>query len=149
MKAIFVTLLAVLFWVLVGHFFSSFSISITAFYLPIVFAVIAITIGKETNKYIYIAICFVLILLHDYLFRLYGGGIHDDAGRAICEIVFYATLVTSTITLLFLKIIHSSKRNELKPASKLNASKILLDVIFVLSLSIITILFFRQFNISV
>lgn len=148
MKAIIAILLAVLFWVLVGHFFSSFSISITAFFLPISFALVSFTIGKETNKYIYIAVCFILILLHDYLFRLYGGGIHDDAGRAICEIVFYVTLITSTITLLIIKILDSSKRSEMKSASKPNLVKMLFDIIFVLALSAITLLFFRKFNIS-
>jgi hypothetical protein len=149
MKAILVTLIAVLFWVLLGHFFPSLSISLTAFYLPIVFVVIAITVGKQVSKYLYTVICFVLILLYDYLFRLYGGGIHDDAGRGICEIVFYATLVTSTIALLCIKILDTSKRNELNAKNKLNAKKILLDIIFVLALSVITLLFFRRFNISI
>jgi hypothetical protein len=149
MKAIIAIILAVLFWVLVGHFFSSFSISITAFFLPILFALVAFTIGKETNKYIYIAVCFILVLIHDYLFRLYGGGIRDDAGRGICEIVFYGTLITSTIALLIIKILESSKRSKLKSASKLNGIKILFDIIFVLGLSAVTLLFFRKFNISI
>ena len=146
MKAILVVLLGVLVWVLVGHFSPSLSIFLTAFYLPILFVTVAFSIGKETNKYIYAVICFVLVLLYDYLFRLYGGGIHDDAGRGICEIVFYATLITSTITLLIFKISDSSKRDEMKSANKLNIKTILLDVFFVLSLSIITLLFFRKFN---
>lgn len=149
MKAIFVTILGVLFWVLIGHFFSSFSISITAFFLPILFALVAFTIWKEINKYIYITVCFILVLIHDYLFRLYGGGIHDDAGRGICEIVFYGTLITSTITLLIIKFLDSSKRGVLKSANKLNGLKILFDIIFVLGISAVTLLFFRKFNISV
>jgi hypothetical protein len=144
MKAIFVTFLAILFWAFVGHFFSSFTISTTAFYLPIVFFVIAVTIGKEANKYIYICLCFALILLNDYLFRLYGGGIHDDAGRGICELVFYATLIISTLVLLVLKILDSSKKSKLKVAKK-----IFLDVFFILALSLLTLLFFIKFNISI
>ena len=144
MKPIFFISLAILSWAFVGHFFSSFTISTTAFYLPIVFIVIAVTIGKEINKYVYIGLCFALILLNDYLFRLYGGGIHDDAGRGICEIVFNATLIISTLALLFLKILHSSRKSELK-----RAKKTLYDVIFVLALSLITLLSFRRFNINI
>jgi len=144
MKATFVSFLAILFWALVGHLFSSFTISTTAFYLPIVFIIISVTIGKDTNKYVYIGLCFALILLNDYFFRLYGGGIHDDAGRGICEIVFYATLIISTLVLLLLKIMDSSKKSELKVTKR-----IFLDVLFVLALSLITLLFFRRFNISI
>jgi hypothetical protein len=147
MKATFVTLLAVVFWVLIGHFFSSFSISITAFYLPILFVLVAFTIGKRTNKYIYTLVSFVLLLLQDYLFRLYGGGIHDDLGRAICEIVFYATLLTSTIALLVVKLLDSNIKNELKHSNRPTIKKTFVDVFFVLAISIITLLFFRKFNV--
>lgn len=144
MKTIFFISLAILSWAFVGHFFSSFTISTTAFYLPIVFIVIAVTIGKETNKYVYIGLCFAMVLINDYLFRLYGGGIHDDAGRGICEIVFYATLIISTLALLFLKILDSSRKSKLT-----ETNKIFFDVFFILALSLITLLFFRRFNINI
>lgn len=144
MKAIIVSFLAILFWTLIGHLFSSFTISVTAFYLPIIFISISVTIGKNINKYVYIGFCFALILFNDYLFRIYGGGIHDDAGRGICEIVFYLTLIISTPILLFIKIIDCINRNEAN-----FTKRIFLDVLFVLALSSITFIFFRRFNISI
>jgi hypothetical protein len=129
MKAILITLLAVLTWVLVGYFFPTLSISLTVFYLPILFVIVTLSI--ETNKYLYIAICFVLVLLNDYLFRIYGGGIHDDAGRALCELVFYTTLVTSTVTLIIIKIIDSNAK--LKSPRNFKVTQIVLDIVFVLA----------------
>lgn len=144
MKAISLNIIAVLLWVAIGHFFSSFVISLTAFYFPIIFIALAMTVGKKTHKYVYIIVCFILLLINDYLFRIYGGGIHDDAGRGICEIVFYATLTTSALSLLFLKIIDSSKKDNVKLAPK-----IFIDILFIVLMSLATLLFFRNFNISI
>jgi hypothetical protein len=140
MKAFFFTFLAVLFWALVGHFFSSFTISTTAFYLPIIFIVIAVTIGKETNKFVYIGLCFMSILLNDYLFRLYGGGIHDDAGRGWCELIFYITLFTTTITMLYVAYTMIKEKEQ---------SKILLYFGYVIVCAFASYLLFKNFSVNI
>jgi hypothetical protein len=142
MKAILIVIVACIFWILVGHFAPLVSIFATAFYLPLVFG-IAFYIDRKINKYGYVVFCFLSILLNDYLFRIYGGGIHDDAGRGICEIVFYATLITSTITLLAIKMTHKNTNKSLTFKTKV------INALFVLSLSMLTFCFFRNFNISI
>jgi hypothetical protein len=81
------------------------------------------------------------------LFRIYGGGLHDDAGRGLCEIVFYITSITLTVALVVLKIRNS--KNKLKAGDKLRVGQVAMDVFFVLVVSIIALFFFRQFNIFI
>lgn len=147
MKAIFTAITGILVWVLVGHFLPSLSIFLTAFYLPALFAFAPIFANKSANNYVYTAVCFALVLLSDYLFRIYGGGEHDDAGRGICELVFYASLGTSTITLAVLKVIDSVRKNN--SANRLNITKMIIDVSLVFVLSVATLLFFRRYNVHV
>ena len=149
MKTIFVSFIWVLFWIIIGHFFSSVFISLTTFSTPIVFVLISKSIGRHFNKYVYVIVCFVLLLLQDYLFRIYGGGIHDDAGRGICELLFYSTLITSTIALFFIKIFGTLNKNDKKDKNKINYRIIILDVIFVFVISVLTYLFFRRFNLFI
>ena len=149
MKTIIINILGVFAWILIGHFFPSFSLMLTAFYLPILFLSVGLSMYKDINMYIYSAICFGLVLMQDYLFRLYGGGIHDDAGRALCEIVFYTTLTTVTIALLCLTIIVNNKMKKLRNENKLASQIKFLNILFVFIFSLITFLLFRQFNIFI
>lgn len=138
MKAIRTVLLVVIVWSFVGHFYPVASISLTALFLPVTFFYSKKVFGKSMNGYVYSLFGFGVILLNDYLFRLFGGGLHDDTGRGICEIVFYGTLLTSTISLAILQI-QSSERGKSKFYSML----------FVLLTALITFLIFRSYNVFI
>lgn len=111
MKAIFLNVLFTVAWVIVGHFFGVFSLFFSFVFFPLLYLVSAYQINYNLSSVIVIPFCFLLILLNDYLFRFYGGGIHDDAGRGLCELIFYLTFTTTTIAMFFVayKIANNDK----------------------------------------
>jgi hypothetical protein len=147
MKAILISILSVIVWVFIGHFFPVFTLSLTAVFFPLVFILVMKFFIESINIYVHTLLAFILLLLQDYLFRIYGGGLHDDAGRGLCEIVFYITSITLTVALVVLKIRNS--KNKLKAGDKLRVGQVAMDVFFVLVVSIIALFFFRQFNIFI
>lgn len=138
MKAILTVLLVAIIWSFVGHFYPVASISLTALLLPVTFFYSKKVFGKSVNGYVYSLFGFGVVLLNDYLFRIFGGGLHDDAGRGICEIVFYATLLTSTISLAILQM-QGSERGKVKVYSTL----------FIMLIASITFLIFRNYNVFI
>jgi hypothetical protein len=146
MKAYVINIIGILFWVVIGHFFPSDCLFITPFYIPLLFLFVGLLFCKETNMYRYTAFCFIMLLLNDLLFRFFGGGTHDDVGRAICEIVFYTTFSTTTLSLLIVKLIMSNKKSKLEPSGKLTPKIILVDILYIFSVSIVSLLFFYLVN---
>jgi hypothetical protein len=133
MKAILTVLLFVIVWCFVGHFHPSVSLSMTALLLPITFFVSKKIFGKSLNRFIYSVFSFGIILVNDYLFRLFGGGIYDDAARGLCDISFYLTLLISTIFLMILQI-----QNSERGKSKIYGG------LFVLAIASITLFIFKN-----
>jgi hypothetical protein len=112
MKALILNILFTLAWAVIGHYFGIFSLFFSFIVFPLMF-VLSAYLGKHNlSSLIVIPFCFSVILINDYLFRIYGGGIHDDAGRGLCELIFYATFSTSTIALLFVAF-KLAKQNKL------------------------------------
>jgi hypothetical protein len=145
MKSILLIIVGVLVWILIGHLFAPIAFALTAFYLPILFVLVGFRYGKNTNIYIYTLLCFILILIHDYALRLYGSGIHDDAGKGYCESAFYYTLLTSTISLLYFSILTINKKDKAVNINNSNFKIFLPAIIFVIGVSIITYLFYVKF----
>lgn len=138
MKALFAVLLVVIVWCFVGHFYPVVSISMTFLLLPATLFISKRMFGKSLNGYVYSLFGFGVILLNDFLFRFFGGGLHDDAGRGVCEIIFYATLLLGTISLLTLQF---------QDVNKVKAK--IYGVLFVLTLALITLFIFRTYNVFI
>jgi len=143
-KIAIIMIIAVFAWVIIGYFNSTFSIYATALFLPILFSIVSLHVGNTLSKYFFTFLSFSLILIHDYLFRIFGGGIHDDAGRGICEIVFITTLIISTIALIIISAYNYSKQYTLDSNVKL--VNLMLEILFILIVSTFSLIFFRNFN---
>ena len=139
--------IAVLAWVIIGYLNSNISIYATALFLPILFSAVTLHVGNTLSKYFFIFLSFSLILIHDYLFRLFGGGIHDDAGRGICEIVFMITLIISTLVLIIISVYNHIRQYTL--ISNIKIGSLMFDIVFILLVSMSSLIFFRNFNISI
>jgi hypothetical protein len=116
----------ILAWILVGHFFPTLWIFAGPFFIPVIISVMFF-VKKSFNSYLFVLWGYAMLLLNDYLFRLYGGGIHDDAGRGIMEIAFYVTLVLASVCLIASTMIVSSREEGESGRAKLirNVSVIL------------------------
>lgn len=149
MKAIICNLCFLLVWIIVGHFFPIFYLVMTGLIYPFLFILTAILLKYNLNGFIVIPFGFILIYTSDYLFRIYGGGIHDDVSRGLCEIVFYFTLLTTTIALEFVLYICTKQRNAQKNINKIGKIKIFMNICYVLIISLITLLIFWQTTIFI
>lgn len=110
MKAIVTNIVVILAWALIGHYLGLISFFFSFIILQVTFAISTYLIKSKLGGAFVIPFCYVAILCNDYLFRIFGAGIHDEPSRGWCELVFYFTLSTSTITLLPIAY-HLSKRN--------------------------------------
>lgn len=145
MKSIVFSVAFLVVWITVSHFFPTINLIFAFLAYPSLFIGLSFLFKNSINSYFLILFYFSIILGNDFLFRLYGGGILDDAGRGWCELVFYMTLITSTIALFVVKI----RDRKLKEGDKFVAGKIAIDVSFVLVFSVITFLIFRNYNIFI
>lgn len=141
MKALLLNISALLVWVIIGHFSPSISLFSTFIFFPAVFILTALYIKYSISAYVIVPFCFTLIYLNDYLFRIYGGGIHDDAGRAWCELTFYITLFTTTISMFF--VMYATLK-----LGKIGFAEILKIGSYVVILSILTLLIFRKTSVN-
>lgn len=98
MKVIAANVLFVMIWVLIGHY------AVVFLYTPIFFGLLY---GISHWRYKYgvsefavIPFSYALILLDDYLFRLYACGNHDDEGKGWFALIFGITLIVTTLILL-------------------------------------------------
>lgn len=109
-------------WIVIGHFYPTITLFSSYLVLPIVFLFTAFFIKYRTSGYFVVPFCFSLILIHDWLFRIYSGGEHDDLGRAWCESMFYSTWKYTSISLVItmLKCSYDLKRLSLSKNKKMN-----------------------------
>jgi len=86
---------------------------------------------------------FLIILLNDYLFRLFGWGTHDEEGKAWYELFFYLTYITTIFAILFIS--YFQYRSEILNNKK---SKYFFISELILS-SLTTLLVFKFFNVFI
>jgi hypothetical protein len=101
MKAIAINILCAVIWSFLGHYLGIISHFFSFIYFPFLFIVSAYFIKFKLNSVIVIPFCYSLIVLNDYLFRIFGGGIHDDVGKGLCDLIFNITILTTTISMFF------------------------------------------------
>jgi hypothetical protein len=139
MKAIILNILFVIVWGFFGHYLPSVTLFTTFFTYPFFILFSANYMEQNLSKLFFIPLCFLVLLFNDYLFRILGGGIHDDAGRAWCELSFYITFSVSTIALLFLAYKFSEE----------NKLKWFYNSFLVAGSALITYFVFMKFNIKI
>ena len=144
MKSIAFSVAFLVVWIVVSHFFPIVNLAFAFLVYPSLFILGSYFFRNSISSYAQIPFYFSIILGNDFLFRLYGGGIHDDAGRGWCELVFYMTLATSTLALIVVKV--SDSKSKIKVGDKLRMGQIVMDVSFVFAISIIVFFFYKRFN---
>ena len=132
-----------------GHYFPSVNLIFTFLIYPVLFIFSAYLFNYNFSGFVIIPFCFIMILVNDYLFRIYGGGLHDDAGRGWCELVFYLTLLTCTISLVFVMINCTKLVNASHGIKEVSFFQITRDLCFVLLLSLITLCIFHNTSIYI
>ena len=149
MKTLILNTLFVILWTIIGYFYPTITLFTSYIVFPIVFILIAFCCKTKISRFIIILFSFALILIHDYLFRIFGGGTHDDAGRAWCELMFYSTWKYSSIALILNMLKFNYKISKQSFKKKLRYLILTRDVIYVLVLSAITYYFFKNVNIYI
>jgi hypothetical protein len=138
LKAITIPLTVLGIWIIIAHFFPSGVILGHFIFFPFL-----LLIGgalSEWPGYLFIPFGYALLLLSDYLLRLFAGGTHDDEGRGWMELSFYITLASSTITLTMISLIMT------KRVRTLHAKLIFMNILSVLACASLTLLFFCAFS---
>lgn len=82
-----------------GHFLPPFSLFTTFMYMSLIVGLVNFKLYTENFK-ITAAYNFVLLLVNDFLIRLYAGGTHDSAGMAWCWLMFQFGFVISSILMI-------------------------------------------------
>lgn len=100
MKALFIIAFFLLVWALLGRFAPFPTLILTYIVYPLVVILSSYSLRHKAASFVFVPFGFMAVLLNDYLFKIFGGGIHDDAGRGWCELVFYLTLVTTVLAML-------------------------------------------------
>ena len=142
MKAVFLSLIFLFVWILIGYFFPLLNFFLSWLVFPIVFFVASLLGLKERKNvlpYGNLVVYFLLLFMNDYLFRIFSGVINDDAGRGWFDLTFYATLGNCTLMFMMLKVYDNM-------GDDVRLNKIFFDVLIVLILAAMTLLFFRKFN---
>ena len=105
MKIINIALNIVLiaFAVLIGHFEPLYYLFGGAFLLPLVLSYVNLIRSKNSID-VGAIITLVSILVIDLLFRLYGGGTHDQVGKSLCDVSLSISLTIALIFIFFYKI---------------------------------------------
>lgn len=105
MKIINIALNIVLitFAVLVGHFEPLYYLFGGAFFLPLILSYVNLIRSKDSID-VGAIIILVSILVIDLLFRLYGGGTHDQVGKTLCDVSLSISLIIALIFIFFYKI---------------------------------------------
>jgi hypothetical protein len=143
MKSFIICILFLVIWILIGHFSPLICLILTFVVYPILF-ILTYRIKYRVSRFVFIPFCFVIIYLNDYFFRIFGGGIHDDAGRGWCEITFYLTLLTTTVSSLFIMIYYTEYVK-----NKGHIEQKIKDIGFVILLFSITLFIFMKTSINI
>jgi hypothetical protein len=80
------------------------------------------------------------IMLTDYLFRLYGGGTHDQVGKTLCDISLAIALLIALIFIIYYKI------KEYKQKMGTQSMDVILIIVQIIGYVTIPILFYLLFN---
>lgn len=142
MKILIANILFLIVWTILGHYIPSVILITTFIFVPVFFIVLSSYFKFNLKGYYFIPLSFLTILINDFLFRSFGGGIHDDAGRGWCDLIFYITLIISTFSMVFIAYF-LSKNN-----SRFLARSFGLNIFIVLLSSLITYLFFTAFSLN-
>ncbi len=79
-KQVVINFIALVVWQLVGHYLPQLNL-FTFVYWSAVF-LISVSSKEIELSVMVVVIDFAFVIANDYLFRKFGGGIHDDEGRA-------------------------------------------------------------------
>lgn len=149
MKALIFNISFIITWTIIGHFNPTLTLFSSYVTFPIIFLFTAFFIKYRTSGYFVVPFCFSLILIYDWLFRIYSGGEHDDLGRAWCELMFYSTWKYTSISLVIIMLKCSYDLKRLSKNKKMNIYFILKDLFFVFLTSILTYYFFIKINVHI
>jgi hypothetical protein len=83
LRSLFISALLLVAHVLVGCYFPQVYLSLGAVSLPVLLCYVNVFPSCRTQGAVAV---FVALLLADHLFRLYGGGTHDQAGKTLCDL---------------------------------------------------------------
>lgn len=125
-------------WLLVGHFCGIFSHFFSFVYFPLLFILSANFFRYQLNSVFVIPFYYLLILANDYLFRIFGGGIHDDSGRGLCQLIFYLTILSTTIAMFVVAYIIAK-----------NKTYWIYNSLLVIGSAIVSYFVFLKFNVKV
>lgn len=141
MKSIILNLFFGVIWVLICPYFPSIHLSSSYLVFPCVFFLSFYFFKPNVSCYIQIPINCLIILLIDFLFRLYAGGSHDQVGIALCDLNFFATLFTTIISSCAIILVSPSFTYKL-PSNRINFKGIILNSIFIITALFITFFLF-------
>ena len=132
-------------WILFGYYVPMGSLLLTMFMLPFVLST-TFLMFRNVAPFISIAFSFFIILIHDYLFRKFGGGQHDNAGKALSDISFYATLFITIIAMIFAKLNFSKKVLGVQSIFKVGILQLFKDIGLIVAYGLIAYICFKYFN---
>lgn len=102
MKAEMISLIIIVIWSIIGHFFPSITLLLNALLYFMMFILSEILLKYNMRSDIFIVFALILVFINDFLFRLFGGGINDDVGKVLVEISFYFTLLSTIVSILII-----------------------------------------------
>lgn len=148
MKSIIINIIFLLSWTFIGHFFPFINLGFTFIAYPLVF-IVTTNLGNSYSLNFMIPFFYSIILINDYLFRIFGGGVHDDAGRGWCELIFYITITTTILCLFYLSINDTIQLNTGNNLYIVNWWKFFQHILFVLFFGLLAYFIFSNVNINI
>jgi hypothetical protein len=100
MKGIVLILFFLGVWALFGHWFSLLYLSSNVLVIPNLIWYLMERLKNDYSFFAIVPLCFTIVLANDYLFRVFGGGNHDEVGKVICDLIFYIILFVVTIMII-------------------------------------------------
>lgn len=132
LRNILISLLFAICILTLGFFYPLVYLFIFTFLTPVSLFLINFSKSIEVRKGIFISL--TTLFLIDFMFRIYGGGMHDQVGKTICDI----SLITGVCIILILFIVVEIRIMK----KKLNLNTLLKSILFpalcwlILSLSV-------------
>lgn len=96
-------IILIAFTVLIGYFEPLYYLFGGTFFLPLILSYVNLIRSKDSID-VGAIIILVSILVIDLLFRLYGGGTHDQVGKTLCDVSLSISLTIALIFIFFYKI---------------------------------------------
>jgi hypothetical protein len=149
MKLVLISVGFLIVWTLVGHFLPIVVLFLSFIAYPLFFFIVFDAVKFKLPFYFKVLLAFIIIFFNDYLFRLFGGGTHDDAGRAWCELSFYMTLLTTVIALIIVAVKHVNSLNNLKKSNRVSKILIFKSLCYIMFVALLTLTIFRSTTIFI